>query len=70
MAEVWYEERSDKTQTYKKIHFSICCQKGKVQLPFLKNPPQLIQRSRQQKQSLFTKHLELQQYVFIHFNWW
>jgi len=44
MVEVWYEERSDKTQTYKKFHFSICCQKGKVQLPFLQKPPQLIQR--------------------------
>ena len=44
MAEVWYEERSDKTQTYKKNHLSICCQKGKVQLPFLQKLPQLIQR--------------------------
>jgi len=43
MAEVWYEERSDKTQTYKKNHFSICCQKGKVQLLFLQKPSQLIQ---------------------------
>jgi len=27
-AEVWYEERAEKTKTLKKVDFSLCCQKG------------------------------------------
>lgn len=41
-AEVWYEERSEKTRSYRNVEFSICCQKGKVDLPHLKKPPQLL----------------------------
>jgi len=39
---VWYEERSQKSKTYVNVDFSICCQKGKVQLPFLQEPPKLL----------------------------
>jgi len=39
---VWYEERSLKAKTCLKVDFSICCQKGKVQLPFLQQPPKLM----------------------------
>ena len=42
MGEVWYEEISHKSKTYVNVDFSICCQKGKVQLPFLQEPPKLL----------------------------
>lgn len=41
-AEVWFEERSEKSRSSKHIEFSICCQKGKVDLPLLKKPPHLL----------------------------
>ncbi|PNY15928.1 ATP-dependent DNA helicase PIF1 [Trifolium pratense] len=41
-AELWYEERSEKTRTGNQIEFSICCQKGEVKLPLLKRPPKLL----------------------------
>jgi len=41
--EVWYEERAKKTKTTNKADFSLCCQKGKVQLPLLQQPPFLLQ---------------------------
>ncbi|GAU47400.1 hypothetical protein TSUD_372890 [Trifolium subterraneum] len=41
-AELWYEERSEKSKTGTDIQFSICCQKGKVELPLLKKPPKLL----------------------------
>ncbi|XP_029149862.2 uncharacterized protein [Arachis hypogaea] len=40
---MWYEERSEKSKTGSNIEFSICCMRGKVQLPFLQRPPQLLQ---------------------------
>ena len=39
---MWYEERSQKSKTFVNVDFSICCQKGKVQLPFLQEPPKLL----------------------------
>ncbi|XP_072054416.1 uncharacterized protein [Arachis hypogaea] len=42
-AMMWYEERSEKSKTGSNIEFSICCMRGKVQLPFLQRPPQLLQ---------------------------
>lgn len=41
-ASVWYEERSEKTRRSKDVDFSICCLKGKIQLPFLEKPPELL----------------------------
>jgi hypothetical protein len=41
-AELWYEERAEKSSTGLKIEFSLCCQKGKVELPLLKKPPKLL----------------------------
>ena len=43
-AQLWYEERSDKCKRLNQVDFSLCCQKGKVQLPLLKKPPQLLQK--------------------------
>jgi len=42
-SELWYEERARKTKTLNKADFSLCCQKGKVQLPLLRQPPPLLQ---------------------------
>lgn len=39
---MWYEERSDKSKNSKNPKFSDCCMKGKVELPFLKKPPDLL----------------------------
>ncbi|XP_045793087.1 uncharacterized protein LOC123888169 [Trifolium pratense] len=41
-AEMWYEERSEKTRNGLQIEFSMCCQKGEVKLPLLKKPPKLL----------------------------
>jgi hypothetical protein len=41
-AELWFEERADKTQCVHNADFSICCQKGQVELPLLKRPPKLL----------------------------
>ncbi|MCH79378.1 ATP-dependent DNA helicase PIF1, partial [Trifolium medium] len=41
-AELWYEERSDKSTNGLQVDFSICCQKGEVVLPLLKKPPKLL----------------------------
>jgi len=43
-AQLLYEERSDKCKRLKQVDFSLCCQKGKVQLPLLKKPPQFLQK--------------------------
>jgi len=43
-AQLWYEERSDKCKRLQQVDFSLCFQKGKVQLPLLKKPPQLLQK--------------------------
>ena len=39
---VWYEERSDKSKNTTNPNFSLCCMKGKIQLPYLQHPPQLL----------------------------
>jgi len=41
-AELWYEERVDKSKRGNQVEFSICCGRGKVQLPLLQKPPQLL----------------------------
>jgi len=42
-AQLWYEERAEKCNTSKEVQFSLCCQKGKVELPLLKKPPNMLQ---------------------------
>jgi len=69
---LWYEERSDKCKRLKQVDFSLCCQKGKVQLPLLKKPPQLLQKllkgERHYKPIFLTVHKKLQQHVLIYIN--
>ncbi|KAK7354399.1 hypothetical protein VNO80_19860 [Phaseolus coccineus] len=39
---MWFEERAEKSRRSTEVQFSICCQKGKVKLPFLQRPPELL----------------------------
>ncbi|XP_074267178.1 uncharacterized protein LOC141590483 [Silene latifolia] len=41
-AQMWYEERARKDRSSSDPEFSICCMKGKVQLPKLRDPPPLL----------------------------
>jgi hypothetical protein len=43
-AAMWYQERRAKSRDTTKPMFQMCCSNGKVQLPYLKNPPQLLQK--------------------------
>lgn len=39
---MWFNERANKKSKNIKPKFSLCCMQGKVQLPLLKHPPQII----------------------------
>ncbi|XP_045810788.1 uncharacterized protein LOC123905205 [Trifolium pratense] len=43
-AQMWYQERRAKSRHAVEPTFQICCGNGKVQLPFLKHPPQCLQK--------------------------
>ncbi|CAJ2678040.1 uncharacterized protein LOC123904970 [Trifolium pratense] len=43
-AQMWYQERRAKSRHAVEPTFQICCGNGKVQLPFLKDPPQCLQK--------------------------
>lgn len=57
---MWYEERVAKGRRSTNPEFSLCCMRGKVHLPMLKKPPQLLlnllsnkdSRSRQFKENI------------------
>jgi hypothetical protein len=40
---MWYQERMDKFRHSANPKFTMCCGKGKVQLPLLKQPPKVLQ---------------------------
>ena len=37
------KKEQKKSNTSKEVQFSLCCQKGKVQIPLLKKPPDLLE---------------------------
>ncbi|CAN6933262.1 unnamed protein product [Brassica oleracea] len=41
---MWFVERINKSQKTRKPIFSLCCMQGQVQLPLLKEPPEIITR--------------------------
>ncbi|KAL4606240.1 hypothetical protein ACB092_09G087600 [Castanea dentata] len=43
-AQLGHEERTIKSRKPKKPKFSLCCSEGKVELPFLKDPPPFLKR--------------------------
>jgi hypothetical protein len=40
---MWYQERMNKCHDAANPKFTLCCRKGKVQLPLLKQPPKVLQ---------------------------
>ncbi|KAH1151150.1 hypothetical protein GYH30_044898 [Glycine max] len=41
---MWYQERTRKNRKQTNPKYSLCCNMGNLQLPFLKNPPMLLQQ--------------------------
>jgi hypothetical protein len=41
---MWYQERKSKARHSLNPNFQICCGDGKVQIPFLEQPPPLLQK--------------------------
>jgi len=41
---LWKEERSDKAHNTNNPKFTLCCMKGKVQLPLMKRPPDILEK--------------------------
>jgi hypothetical protein len=41
-AQMWYQERRQKCKETTSPRFQLCCGNGKVQLPLLKKPPQVL----------------------------
>ena len=41
---MWYQEKMRKNRNQVNPKYSLCCSMGKIQLPFLKNPPMLLQQ--------------------------
>jgi hypothetical protein len=39
---MWYQERKGKSTDTTTPHFQLCCNNGKVQLPLLREPPQIL----------------------------
>lgn len=39
---MWYEERSNKSKSTTNPTFTLCCREGKVELPYLNAPPELL----------------------------
>lgn len=38
----WYQERAEKSKSSSCPDFSLCCMKGKITLPYLEDPPELL----------------------------
>ncbi|XVF12128.1 hypothetical protein REPUB_Repub08aG0087900 [Reevesia pubescens] len=41
---MWYEERADKPKKPKHPEFFLCCKRGKIELPKMKEPPEVLRR--------------------------
>jgi len=41
---MWYQERTRKNRNEANVKYSVCCSMGRIQLPFLNNPPMLLQQ--------------------------
>ncbi|XP_074318232.1 uncharacterized protein LOC141655028 [Silene latifolia] len=51
---IWFGERKDKRRGTRRPKFSLCCSNGKVELPFLQQPPEFIKSLTGQHR--FSKH--------------
>ena len=68
LGEVWYEERSQKSKTFVNVDFSICCQKGKVQLPFLQEPHKLLLELSNGQDSRSEHYLQILEVIIVCFH--
>ncbi|XP_074314587.1 uncharacterized protein LOC141649809 [Silene latifolia] len=41
---MWYEERVKMNSNRRRINFSLCCSEGKIRLPVLDDPPEILKR--------------------------
>ena len=67
-AQLWYEERAEKCNTSKEVEFSLCYQKGKVELPLLKKPPNLLQpllNGEDHRNILFLQNIRIYNNMFL-----
>lgn len=55
---MWYQERKDKSRHSTVPKFQLCCGGGKVKLPLLEQPPQLLQDLLFGNQSPATKNFQ------------
>lgn len=55
---IWYQERKDKSRNTTIPKFQLCCGGGKVQLPLLEPPPQLLQDLLDGNQSVASKNYQ------------
>ncbi|CAH1434180.1 unnamed protein product [Lactuca virosa] len=64
---LWYEERTIKTYSPSIPKFSICCSEGKIKLPLLMQPPQLLWNlldyNGDRRSKVFRKHIKLLNHV-------
>jgi hypothetical protein len=55
---MWYQERKQKSKNTSNPKFQLCCAAGKVQLPQLEQPPQLLQNLLSQNQGTQSKNYQ------------
>jgi hypothetical protein len=55
---MWYQERREKCKQTTSPKFQLCCGNGKVQLPFLKKPPQVLNKLLFHHKSKESKHFQ------------
>jgi hypothetical protein len=55
---MWYQERKEKSRNTSIPKFQLCCGNGKVQLPLLEQPPQLLQDLLFQNQTKASKNYQ------------
>jgi len=73
---MWYQERKQKSKNTSNLKFQLCCAGGKVQLPQLEQPPQLLQNLLCQNQTTESKNYQANArtynaiYVLIYFTWY
>lgn len=64
---MWYEERAIKSRKHAVPTFSLCCMKGKVELPMLQPPPELLQNlltNRDPRSKHFWQHIRTYNMMF------
>jgi hypothetical protein len=70
---MWYQERKGKGKDTTNPKFQMCCNNGKVQLPLLKQPPEVLRQLLFDQTSVeskkFQQNTRIYNSVFIHISW-